>query len=69
MATKAAKAGFHENSKMAHSFQSTMKAVVESQPVHDVIESTRNYIRANPEAAALWAFGIGFVLAWKIKPW
>lgn len=23
----------------------------------------------NPQAAALWCFGIGFVLGWKLKPW
>jgi hypothetical protein len=29
----------------------------------------RNYARENPESAALWCFGIGFVLGWKLKPW
>jgi hypothetical protein len=29
----------------------------------------RDYARERPEVVALWAFGIGFVLAWKLKPW
>lgn len=29
----------------------------------------REYARQRPEVVALWAFGIGFVLAWKLKPW
>lgn len=29
----------------------------------------REYSRERPEVVALWAFGIGFVLGWKLKPW
>jgi hypothetical protein len=29
----------------------------------------RAYSRERPEVVAMWAFGIGFVLAWKLKPW
>jgi hypothetical protein len=35
----------------------------------DVVEYMREYARENPEAAALWCFGIGFVLGWKLKIW
>jgi hypothetical protein len=44
-------------------------SVIKSEPVQDAVEWARDYARKNPEAAALWCFGIGFVLAWKIKPW
>lgn len=27
------------------------------------------YAQENPAAAALWCFGIGFVLGWRLKPW
>ena len=27
------------------------------------------YAKERPEVVALWAFGIGFVLGWKLKPW
>jgi ElaB/YqjD/DUF883 family membrane-anchored ribosome-binding protein len=35
----------------------------------DLVEHAREYIRENPESAALWALGIGFVLGWKLKIW
>jgi hypothetical protein len=27
------------------------------------------YARERPEIVALWAFGVGFILGWKMKPW
>ena len=38
-------------------------------PMEDLGEYLRNYAREKPEAAALWCFGIGFVLGWRLKPW
>lgn len=35
----------------------------------DVVEYLREYARDNPETAALWCFGIGFLLGWKLKIW
>jgi hypothetical protein len=35
----------------------------------DLIHYLREYARENPETAALWCFGIGFILGWKLKPW
>jgi hypothetical protein len=29
----------------------------------------REYAREKPEVAAMWCFGIGFILGWKLKPW
>jgi hypothetical protein len=29
----------------------------------------KQYARERPEVVALWTFGIGFVLGWKLKPW
>lgn len=40
-----------------------------TQPFEDLINYGRNYIREQPEMAALWCFGIGFILGWKLKPW
>ena len=39
------------------------------QPAEDVVNYLRDYAKENPETAALWCFGIGFVLGWKLKPW
>lgn len=41
----------------------------EMQPSHDFIQYLTEYARAKPDVAALWCFGIGFVLGWKLKPW
>ena len=38
-------------------------------PANDLIDYAKSYARQKPEVAALWCFGAGFVLGWKIKPW
>jgi hypothetical protein len=35
----------------------------------DLVQYMREYARENPETAALWCFGIGFLLGWKLKIW
>jgi hypothetical protein len=35
----------------------------------DLLDHLREYAREKPEVAALWCFGIGFILGWKLKPW
>jgi hypothetical protein len=35
----------------------------------DFIGYLREYARENPETAAAWCFGIGFILGWKLKIW
>ncbi len=39
------------------------------QPTQDAVEYLKAYARERPEVAALWCFGIGFIIGWKIKPW
>jgi hypothetical protein len=39
------------------------------RPTQDLTEYLREYAREKPEVVALWCFGIGFVLGWKLKPW
>ncbi len=41
----------------------------EMHPIQDTIEYMKEYARENPEHAALWIFGAGFLLGWKLKPW
>ena len=43
--------------------------VSELQPTQDALEYLKAYARERPEVAALWCFGIGFILGWKLKPW
>lgn len=37
-------------------------------PGEAVLDFLREYSRERPEVVAMWAFGIGFVLGWKMKP-
>ena len=37
--------------------------------IRSVAESLEDYAREKPLAFAAWAFGIGFILGWKLKPW
>ncbi len=48
--------------------ETTLKSLADSRTVQDLLGAARGYARANPEAAAFWCLGIGFVLGWKMKP-
>lgn len=39
------------------------------RPQEDIVAYAREYARERPEIAALWCFGFGFILGWKLKPW
>jgi hypothetical protein len=39
------------------------------RPSRDLVEYLRLYASEKPKVTALWCFGIGFVLGWKLKPW
>jgi hypothetical protein len=41
----------------------------ELEVARDVVDYLKEYAREKPEVAALWCFGIGFVLGWKLKIW
>lgn len=41
----------------------------ELHPADDLMTYMQEYARQRPEVAALWCFGIGFILGWKLKPW
>jgi len=43
--------------------------MMDMSPSTDLVEYCKEYARQKPEMAALWCFGIGFVLGWKLKPW
>jgi len=36
---------------------------------NDAVDRIKQYARDEPVTFALWAFGIGFVLGWRLKPW
>lgn len=37
--------------------------------IDSVVTSLEDYARAKPLSFAVWTFGIGFVLGWRLKPW
>ena len=37
--------------------------------IHSVVNCLEDYARAKPLSFALWTFGVGFALGWKLKPW
>ncbi len=38
-------------------------------PIDDFVEYVSTYARQNPGTTALWCFGVGFIIGWKLKPW
>jgi AMMECR1 domain-containing protein len=39
------------------------------KPSQDLLEYAKEYARQKPEVVALWCFGMGFIVGWKLKPW
>lgn len=37
--------------------------------IHSLVDTLEDYARAKPLSFAMWTFGIGFALGWKLKPW
>ena len=69
MATKTARNPMYNRMGHDQNSRTSLREVADEGTLQGVTEYVRDYIRANPESAALWCFGIGFVLGWKIKPW
>ncbi|MBB3204696.1 ElaB/YqjD/DUF883 family membrane-anchored ribosome-binding protein [Rhodopirellula rubra] len=38
------------------------------EPAQDLFSLAKQYARENPDVAACWAFGLGVVVGWKLKP-
>ena len=52
-----------------HAQETSSGSLQDVRPVDDLMEYLRCYAKEKPEVMALWCFGIGFVLGWKLKPW
>jgi hypothetical protein len=57
------------NQTYSYGAQSSYRTSGELQPTDDLMQYACDYARQNPGTAALWCFGIGFILGWKLKPW
>lgn len=40
-----------------------------TEPAKDLFGLAKDYAKEKPEVAAAWAFGLGFIIGWKVKPW
>jgi hypothetical protein len=58
-----------QTKKTMQRLQSDLREIEPAEMGRDVVQYLREYARENPESAALWCFGIGFVLGWKLKLW
>ncbi|EMI53928.1 hypothetical protein [Rhodopirellula sallentina] len=38
------------------------------EPAQDLFSIAKQYARENPDVAACWAFGLGVIVGWKLKP-
>jgi hypothetical protein len=58
----------HPESK-PHEATATQHSAQAADELPTVVDYVKTYAKQNPDVAALWCFGIGFVLGWKLKPW
>ena len=49
--------------------QESKAKTTEMHPCNDLQNYLQEYARQRPEMLALWCFGIGFVIGWRLKPW
>ncbi|MEZ6089388.1 MAG: hypothetical protein R3C05_15420 [Pirellulaceae bacterium] len=38
------------------------------EPAQDLLSLMKSYARENPDVAACWAFTLGIIVGWKLKP-
>ncbi|TWU08432.1 hypothetical protein [Stieleria varia] len=38
------------------------------EPAKDLFSLAKSYAKDHPDVAAMWAFGLGIVIGWKLKP-
>lgn len=38
------------------------------EPATDLLSLAKQYAKDKPEVAACWAFGLGVIVGWKLKP-
>jgi len=39
-----------------------------AEPAKDIFSLLQDYARAKPDVCAMWAFGLGVVVGWKLRP-
>lgn len=67
--TSHAPASLNSSTNHSNGNPSTRSAEEVPNPFNTTLECFKEYAKARPEVVSLWAFGIGFVLGWRLKPW
>ena len=49
--------------------QNEVRTALREPTFKNALEHFQEYQLERPGVVALWCFGIGFVLGWKLKPW
>ncbi|QDS94472.1 hypothetical protein FF011L_32510 [Roseimaritima multifibrata] len=39
-----------------------------AEPAKDLFSLAKEYAKEKPDVAAMWAFGLGIIVGWKLKP-
>ena len=59
----------NETKRAGGNYPQPVRGDANYQPSEDIIQYLKDYSRARPDVVAMWCFGVGFVLGWKLKPW
>ena len=57
-----------QNAPSRQGAQSEMASLFEGS-ASGLVRHLKEFAAENPAGAAVWCFGIGFVLGWRLKPW
>lgn len=49
--------------------ETPLRALPPAHPAKSALEHFQEYRRERPGVVALWCFGVGFLLGWKLKLW
>ncbi len=66
--TSRTKNGMHRVADTAASMGQEAATHYVAEPAKDIFELLRDYAREKPDVAAMWAFGLGIVVGWKLRP-
>lgn len=58
--------GLHKVADTAASYGQTCATHYVAEPARDMLSLLRQYAREKPDVAAMWAFGLGVMVGWKL---
>ncbi|WP_164100754.1 hypothetical protein [Candidatus Laterigemmans baculatus] len=67
-AVEAARAGVSRAAHSAADMSREGARYYVQEPAQDLFGLLRDYAREKPDVAAVWCFGLGLIVGWKLKP-